>query len=193
VGQPLYGTRVQILSHEGEHSADGEPLAPGERGEIVVSGPTVTSGYLDEERTAAAFGPHGLHTGDVGYRDADGRLWIEGRIDDVIVTGGELVAPAEVTEQIRTVEGVADVAVLGLADEEWGERVSALVAPAADAPTDEALRTAIDEHLRETLADYKRPKTIAFAGSLPRTQSGTVDREAARERLRARRSRSDTT
>jgi len=188
VGQPLFGTRVRVLPQDGP--ADSEPLGPGERGEVVVDGPTVTPGYLDEEQTAAAFGPHGLHTGDVGSRDGDGRLWIHGRVDDMILTGGELVAPATVLEHLRAVPGVTEAAVLGLDDEQWGEAVSALVVPEHDVDTAD-LRGRIRDNLQETLADYERPKTIAFAEELPRTQSGTVDRVAARERLRARRSRSD--
>jgi len=190
VGQPLLGTRVTVLSRESE-SGEGVPVEPGERGEIVVAGPTVTPGYLDEERTAEAFGPHGLHTGDVGRRDDDGRLWIAGRVDDMVLSGGELVAPAAVAEQLRAVEGVADVAVLGIPDEEWGEAVAALVVP-ADGSGTEQLRDEITSHCRTELADYKSPKVVEFTDDLPRTQSGTVDREATEELLTGRRSRRGT-
>ncbi|MFC7174106.1 hypothetical protein ACFQL0_13625 [Haloplanus litoreus] len=102
-------------------------------GEFVVSGPTVTPGYLGD-RGDDAFEPAGLRTGDVGYRDADGRLWVIGRTDDLIVTGGENVAPAEVVERLRDHPDVADAAVVGLPDEEWGERVAALVVPREERP-----------------------------------------------------------
>jgi O-succinylbenzoic acid--CoA ligase len=175
VGRPLLGTRLAVLD------GAGDELPPGEVGEFVVRGPTVTPGYLDPEATAEAFGPHGLHTGDVGYRDADGRVWVLGRIDDRIVTGGENVAPAEVADALRTHPDVADAAVVGVPDEAWGERVAALVVPTEGTPPS---TDALEAHCREHLADYKRPRTIRITDTLPRTDSGTVDREAVRERLR---------
>lgn len=172
VGQPLYGTTVRIVS-------DGKVVGPNEQGEIVVSGPTVTPGYLDTDVTDSAFSEHGFHTGDVGYRDDDGRLWVDGRLDDLIQTGGELVAPSTVESVIADHPQVEDVAVVGVADVEWGERVSAVVVTddcIADNCTEDDLR----EYCRERLAAYELPKTVVFADSLPRTVSGTVDREAAR-------------
>jgi O-succinylbenzoic acid--CoA ligase len=117
----------------------------------------------------------------VGYRDADGRVWVLGRIDDRIVTGGENVAPAEVADALRTHPDVADAAVVGVPDEAWGERVAALVVPTEGTPPS---TDALEAHCREHLADYKRPRTIRITDTLPRTDSGTVDREAVRERLR---------
>jgi O-succinylbenzoic acid--CoA ligase len=174
VGQPLFGTRVTVL-------ADGEPAEPGETGELVVSGPTVTPGYLDAAATAAATDEHGFHTGDLGYRDGAGRLFVEGRLDDAITTGGETVHPAEVVDALESHDGVAEAAVVGLPDEEWGERVAALVAPVdPDEPPTEA---ALAAFCRERLPPYAVPKTLAV-GAVPRTASGTVDRAAVRERLR---------
>ncbi|WP_254767863.1 class I adenylate-forming enzyme family protein [Salinilacihabitans rarus] len=175
VGHPLQFTEVSVVD------GTGEPVGPGERGELVVSGPTVTPGYLDDEHTEAAFGERGLHTGDVGYRDEVGRLWVVGRRADRIVTGGENVDPDEVVDVLATHPGVEGAAVVGLADEEWGERVAALVVPATERrPSLESLLA----HCDERLAGFKRPKTVGFADALPRTPSGTVDREAVRERLR---------
>ncbi|MFD1634998.1 o-succinylbenzoate--CoA ligase [Haloplanus ruber] len=174
VGRPLLWTAVTVRGD------DGDERPPGEVGELVVDGPTVTPGYLGG-RGADAFGEDGLRTGDVGYRDADGRLWVIGRTDDRIVTGGENVAPAAVAERLRTHPDVADTAVVGVPDEEWGERVAALVVPRDGSdPSADALRA----HCREALADYKVPRTIRFAASIPRTDSGTVRRDAVRERLR---------
>lgn len=172
VGQPLYGVAVSIVDGD-------ERVGPGERGEIVVTGPTVTPGYLDAGTTDAAFGEWGLHTGDVGYRDGAGRLWVVGRRDDLVLTGGELVAPREVAETLRSHPAVADAAVVGVDDPEWGERVGALVVP-----EDDLAVASVRAHCREQLASYKRPKTVVLADSLPRTVSGTVDREAVRDRLR---------
>ncbi len=175
VGQPLYGTSVTVLG------SDGEPLSAGERGELVVSGPTVTPGYLDATQTDEAISERGLHTGDVGYRDEDGRLWVVGRVDDTIITGGELVAPATVADVIRSVPGVEDVAVVGIEDEEWGERVAAVLV--GERTDDGALIQRVEDHCREQLAGYKIPRQIRVVDSVPRTQSGTIDREAVRALL----------
>jgi len=179
VGRPLDGTEVVVVPDGGDGRDDPSPLPPGERGELVVSGPTVSPGYLDPDATAAAFDSRGVHTGDLGYADADGRLWVLGRVDDRIVTGGENVAPDRVVAALTARDDVADAAVVGLPDEEWGERVAALVVPdGADlSPTD------LLDRVRDRLADYEVPKTVAVADTLPRTASGTVDREAVREQL----------
>jgi len=174
VGQPLMFSQIAIID-------DGESVPPGETGEIVIEGPMVSPGYLDDDRTAQVFDEHGLHTGDLGYRDEDGRLYVVGRLDDLIVTGGENVDPDEVTAVIESRPDVAESAVVGIPDEEWGERVAALVVPATgDAPSPEA----VADTCREQLADYKVPKSIAIAESIPRTVSGTVDRAAVVERIR---------
>jgi len=180
VGRPLSVTDVSILE------ADGTHVDVGQRGEVVVDGPTVAPGYLDDDRTEAAFGPAGFHTGDVGCRDDAGRLWITGRLDDRIVTGGENVHPDRVAGALCAHDAVGDAAVVGLPDEEWGERVGALVVPASSPARGEpsSTRRLLDEHARDRLADYAVPKTVAFADSIPRTASGTVDRDAVRDRLR---------
>ncbi|WP_435360538.1 o-succinylbenzoate--CoA ligase [Haloarchaeobius sp. DFWS5] len=175
VGQPLVNTQVRVLA------ADGSHCDVGETGELVVSGPTVTPGYLDDEHTDAAFSEHGFHTGDLGHRDVDGRLWVTGRADDRIVSGGENVDPELVASAIRDHPKVGDVAVVGLADAEWGERVAALVVPTAGEA--ELSEETVRVWCRERLADYEVPKTVRFARELPRTASGTIDREAVRERL----------
>ncbi|MFB6127760.1 MAG: class I adenylate-forming enzyme family protein [Halolamina sp.] len=172
VGRPLLWTTVTVVGD------DGEPVARGQTGELVVAGPTVTpSYYRDPEATAAAFGEYGLHTGDVGYRTSEGYVHVLNRKDDRIITGGENVDPGEVVDALRSFPGVEDAAVVGLDDPEWGERVAALVV------ADDIDREALDGHLRERLAPYKLPKSLAVADEVPRTVSGTVDREAVRERL----------
>ena len=172
VGQPLVFTDVSIVD------AEGDPVGAGETGEIVVDGPTVTPGYLDDE--GAAFGEHGLHTGDVGFVDDDGALRVLGRADDTIITGGESVHPEAVAGTLGTHPAVADVAVVGVPDEEWGERIVALVVPAAE----ELAVGDVEGFAREHLADYRVPKEIRLADELPRTASGTVDRQAVREQFR---------
>ncbi|MFC4407218.1 class I adenylate-forming enzyme family protein [Haloarchaeobius iranensis] len=172
VGQPLVNVTLRVLD------ADGEPCAPGERGELVVDGPQVMRGYLDDEHTDAAVSERGLHTGDVGYRDGDGRLWVTGRLDDLLVSGGENVDPNRVARVLVECPGVRDVAVVGLDDPEWGDRVAALVVGECSPDT-------FDGYARDHLADHERPRTVAFADALPRTASGTVDRDAVRARLRS--------
>jgi len=167
VGQPLVFTDVTVV-------ADGEPCEPGEHGEIVVDGPTVTPGYLNGD--GDAFSDHGFRTGDIGYRDADGRLWVEGRVDDQIVTGGENVVASTVAETIRDHPAVDDAAVVGLSDPEWGQRVAALV-------VGDVSPEIVREHCGEYLAAYEVPKTVRIGDALPRTASGTVDRAAVRSLL----------
>ena len=175
VGRPLVGTTVTIVDGE------GDPVERGDAGEIVVSGPTITPGYLIDDERGGPFGPHGFHTGDVGRLDETGSLTVLGRLDDRILSGGENVDPGEVAAVLTAHPDVAAAAVVGLDDDEWGERVAALLAAdgAADSLDDESIRAFV----RERLAGFKRPKTVAYAEAIPRTVSGTVDRDAVRERL----------
>ncbi|ARS91530.1 class I adenylate-forming enzyme family protein [Natrarchaeobaculum aegyptiacum] len=190
VGQPLVVTDVTVVDD------DGGPVETGEIGEFVVSGPTVSPGYLDPDHTDAAFTEHGLRTGDVGRRDDDGRLWVLNRRSDRILTGGENVDPGEVVDVLRSHPDVEDAAVVGLPDEEWGERVGSLLVPMrgrsrgdrAGVVGDLSMDAHLDfgsvlEHCDDRLAGFKRPKTIAVIDALPRTASGTVDRQAVRDRL----------
>jgi o-succinylbenzoate---CoA ligase len=176
VGRPLLGTAVRAV-------VDGAVRPPGEVGELVVSGPTVTPGYDGApDRTAAAFCAHGLRTGDVGSVGEDGRVRLLGRADDAITTGGETVHPSRIVAALRDHPTVRDAAVVGLPDPEWGERVVALVEPRGDAEPEEA---DLRRFCADRLADYEVPKAVRSVEELPRTASGTVDREAVR-RLFAR-------
>ncbi|QDX41238.1 o-succinylbenzoate--CoA ligase [Salarchaeum sp. JOR-1] len=174
VGRPLMGYDVTVAGPEGE-------LPAGEVGAVHVAGPSITPGYYDApDANADAFTRYGFDTGDAGYVDASGRLHVLNRQSDRIITGGENVHPAEVLEVLRDHPAVAEAAVVGVDDPEWGERVAALVV--ADGETD---ADALQAFCRERLAGYKVPRTIAFADDLPRTASGTVDRAAVREALAA--------
>ncbi|MFW5938263.1 MAG: class I adenylate-forming enzyme family protein, partial [Halanaeroarchaeum sp.] len=174
VGQSLLWTEVTAVDDA------GTPVDPGETGELVVAGPTVTPGYYDDPpATSEAMGQYGLHTGDVGHRDESGRLYVLNRLDDRIITGGENVDPGEVVDALQSFHAVDAAAVVGLADEEWGERVAALLVPTDD----EIDVDALEAHLRERLAGFKLPRTIGTTAELPRTVSGTVEREAVREQL----------
>ncbi|RDI70592.1 o-succinylbenzoate--CoA ligase [Halopelagius longus] len=176
VGRPLYWTDLTVVDES------GAPVERGETGELVVSGPTVTPGYYgDEAATTEAFCEYGLKTGDAGYLDAEGRLYVLNRVDDRIITGGENVEPGEVVDVLRSHPDVRDAAVVGVPDPEWGERVGALVVR----DSEELTRDGVEEYARERLAGFKLPRIVAFADELPRTVSGTVKRDAVRERLEA--------
>lgn len=167
-GKPLLGTRIRI------------DAPPGEPGEILVQGPTVTSGYWNRrEATAKALEGGWLHTGDIGRLDDDGFLYVLDRRDDLIVSGGENVYPAEVEGVIKGFAGVVDVAVVGVPDEQWGQVVAAAIV--AGEGFDAA---ALEAYLRTNLAGYKVPRILRLVESLPVTASGKVRRNVVRENLR---------
>ena len=182
-GLPLSGTtvRIEVATAEG---ATAEAAA-GEIGEIVVSGPTVCAGYLGRpEATAEAIRDGWLHTGDLGYLDDEGYLYVADRRDDLIVSGGENVYPAEVESVLLGFAGIEECAVVGVPDERWGALVVAVLVPGAGAALDVA---AVDAHLRARLAGYKVPRRIEVAADpLPRTASGKVQRHLVRSRLAER-------
>jgi fatty-acyl-CoA synthase len=159
VGRPVSGVEVAILS------GDGEPLATGRVGEIHVRSDSAFEGYTSGEDVRSLDGF--LATGDLGRLDEEGRLFVEGRTDDMVVIGGENVYPAEVEEVIRAVEGVADVAVAGIPDPEYGQVLAAFVV--GDPPEDRVLKAC-----REALASYKVPRRIERVTELPRTATGKV-------------------
>lgn len=177
VGRPLLFTEVRVVDDS------GAPVPAGEVGEVVVRGPAVMAGYYGEpEATAGALRNGWLHTGDVGYLDDDGDLWLVQRRSDIIVSGGENVYPAEVEAVLRAHPAVAAAAVVGLPDAEWGQQVAALVVPGeGQTVSAEALR----RFARERLAGYKLPRRITFVEELPQTASGKVARAAVRALLLA--------
>jgi o-succinylbenzoate---CoA ligase len=144
----------------------------------------VCAGYLhNDEATAGAIRDGWLHTGDLGYLDEEGYLYVADRRDDLIVTGGENVYPAEVEGALLAHEDVEDCAVIGLPDDRWGAQVVAVVVP-ADGADAEALGKAVEKHLRSHLAGYKVPRRIeVWREALPRTASGKLQRHLVRERL----------
>jgi O-succinylbenzoic acid--CoA ligase len=171
VGKPLDGTTVRVVD------ADGYDLPSGEYGEIVVGGATVMKGYLSQPPTNGEF-----HTGEIGYLDADGDLWIVQRRSDLIVSGGENVYPSEVEAALRQHPAVEDACVVGLPDAEWGQRVAAMVALRKDQTLSE---TDLIAFSRERLAGYKQPRKIVFVDDLPQTASGKIQRAKVKEKLLA--------
>ncbi|MCZ2099123.1 MAG: o-succinylbenzoate--CoA ligase, partial [Anaerolineae bacterium] len=169
VGKPLSGTTVRIVDDEGYDQP------PGVYGEIVVSGATVMKGYLGQPETNGTF-----RTGDIGYLDADGDLWIVQRRSDLIVSGGENIYPAEVEAVLRQHPVVEDACVVGVPDAEWGQRVTAMVVLREGAALSEADLIA---YSRERLAGYKQPRRVVFASALPQTASGKVQRSEVQKLL----------
>jgi fatty-acyl-CoA synthase len=150
----------------------GEPVPPGEIGEIVHRSPHAALGYYgDEEKTADAFRGGWFHSGDLGVMDAEGYLSVVDRKKDMIKTGGENVASREVEEAIYLLDGVAEVAVFGIGHPRWIEAVTAVVVPKPDAALTE---DGVLAHAREHLAGYKCPKYVVFADALPKNPSGKI-------------------
>lgn len=172
VGHPLRSVRVRVAD---EH---GEAVPTGAIGELWVRGPVVMRGYWgDAEATARALTPDGwLRTGDLGYFDEAGRLWVVQRRTDLILSGGENVYPAEVEAVLLRHPAVEAACVVGVEDAEWGQRVVALVQRAPHAQVEVGVLQAF---CREHLAGYKCPRAIWFVDALPLTASGKVDRKAA--------------
>jgi fatty-acyl-CoA synthase len=162
------------------HDPDDRPVPTGEVGEIVHRSPHLMVGYFDdEERTAEAFRGGWFHTGDLGYVDEGGRLYVVDRKKDMIKTGGENVASREVEEVLYAHEGVSEVAVFGLPHPRWVESVTAAVV------LRDGAHTTVDDliaHCREHLAGYKTPKQIFLVGELPRNPSGKLLKRQLRDR-----------
>ena len=159
----------------------GNLLPTGERGEIVVRSSLVMAGYYkDPEATAQAsrFGWH--HTGDIGYLDDDGYLFIVDRLKDMIITGGFNVYSAEVEQALMQHPAVRDCAVIGLPDEKWGERVEAVVElkPGVDTAAAELIAFA-----KERIGSVKAPKQVAIWTELPRSKVGKVLKTEVRAEL----------
>ncbi len=168
-GRPLFLTEIQIVE-------SGRILPAGEPGEILVRGPTVIPGYLDRPaETKERFAGGYLRTGDIGYLDEDGYLYVLDRRKDLIVSGGENVYPAEVEAALRRHPLVQDAAVYPLPDELWGQVPAAAVVPRAGAsPSAEDLLA----FLRDHIAAYKLPREIRFVSALPRNAGGKLVRRA---------------
>lgn len=159
---------------------DGAEAALGEIGEIAIKSDMVMAGYWNRpEATAETITPEGwLRTGDAGFRDERGFFFVHDRVKDMIVSGGENVYPAEVENAVMGCPGVADVAVIGVPDERWGEAVKAIVVKAAGAEPTEA---EIIAWARARIAAYKAPKSVDFIEVLPRNASGKVLRRELRK------------
>jgi long-chain acyl-CoA synthetase len=175
IGLPLEDIEIQV------RDKSGRELAAGKTGEIVVRGQRIMKGYWrDEEKTKKAFTADGWYrTGDMGYKDEEGYIYLSGRADDVIVRGGENIGPDEVESVLSTHPKIEEAAVIGVKDEEWGQQVRAVVRLKKGETATEA---EIIDFTRPYLAGFKRPTSIVFVGEeLPKTSTGKVLRRKLRE------------
>lgn len=174
-GKPTFDTQLRVVDPE------NRPVPAGTVGEIVVRGSSVMKGYWRRpDATAEAIDADGwLHSGDAGYRDADGFVYVCDRIKDMICSGGENIYPAEVESALFDHPAVAEVAVVGRPDERWGETVHAVVtaAPGATVDADELIAWA-----RARIASYKVPRSIEVVAALPKNGAGKILRRQVRDR-----------
>jgi acyl-CoA synthetase (AMP-forming)/AMP-acid ligase II len=174
VGMPSINVQVGIMDDRGQ-------LLPwGQVGEIVYRSPHLLTEYLhDEKATQEAFMHGWFHSGDVGHFDTDGILWFEDRYKDVIKSGGENIASIEVEKALYAVEPkLAEVVVVGLAHERWGEAVTAVVTlrPGETIDTDEVLA-----RLRQKLSPFKCPKALLVIDAMPKTATGKIQKAKVRQ------------
>jgi acyl-CoA synthetase (AMP-forming)/AMP-acid ligase II len=176
IGQPVMSTSVRIVD---EHDKE---VVTGSIGEICLRSPQNMVGYWNNSvASIAALRDGWLHTGDMGYADEDGFIYLADRKKDMIVSGGENVYSREVEEALMAHSSVADAAVIGVADERWGEAVKAIVVLKQGT---EIGVDALIAHCRTLIAGYKCPKSIELVADLPRLPSGKVSKVALRERYR---------
>lgn len=162
-GRPPLGTVVKLLDE------DGREVAPGEVGRIFVANEFMFEGYTDGGSKEVVGGM--MRTGDVGRLDAQGRLFVDGRDDEMIVSGGENVFPREVEDLLAEHDQIEEVAVVGVEDEEFGQRLKAFVVPRNGG---ELTADAVRDYVKENLARYKVPRDVVFVDELPRNATGKI-------------------
>lgn len=176
IGRPLPDIAVKIVDEQGEE------LPSGEIGEILARGPRMMSGYWrDEQKTAQVMTPDGwLHTGDMGWIDEEGYIYLAGRGDDMIIRGGENISPEEVENVLHSHPKIDEAAVIGVPDPEWGQEPVAFVVLKSGGTTN---AEEIIEYCRSSLG-FKRPREVVFLDSLPRNPMGKVLKRILREQYR---------
>jgi len=178
VGKPLLHTRVRVVDDE------GNDVAVGEVGEVLVGGPNITPGYWKRpDANEKTFfkddtGTQWVHSGDAGMMDEDGCVYIVDRYKDMYISGGENVYPAEIEQVIFQLDAVADVGIIGVPDDRWGESGMAIVVKKSDIDIEP---DAIINHCRDNLAKFKVPKHVRFVDELPRNAAGKVLKRTLRE------------
>jgi acyl-CoA synthetase (AMP-forming)/AMP-acid ligase II len=172
IGKPLDDVEVRIVDEA------GLPVAVGDVGEIVARGARMMAGYWQEEAaTRDAIRAGWLYTGDLGYQDEDSYIYLAGRAKDFIKRGGEMVSPEEVEQVLRSHPRVADAAVIGVPDPDWGEEVRAVVVRRSEGVSEDELV----QYCQQKLASFKRPRSVVFIDELPRNVMGKVLKRELRE------------
>jgi acyl-CoA synthetase (AMP-forming)/AMP-acid ligase II len=173
IGRPLDDVEVQIFNE------DGEPVTLGEVGEIAARGSRLMKGYWhQEEATAEAIRDGWLFTGDLGYQDDEGYIFLAGRAKDFIKRGGEMISPEEVEQVLQSHPSIDDAAIIGVLDDDWGERVRAIVVLKTGQT---GVEGEIIEFCRQRLSSYKKPESVVFIDELPRNPMGKVLKRVLRE------------
>lgn len=182
-GRACLNREIRIVRPREDAPSEPDDMAePGEIGEIIVQGPCMMTGYYHcEEASAKAIYKGWYHSGDLGYLDEDGYLYVADRMDDMIISGGENIYLREIEDLIYEHEGVLDVAVLGEPHEKWGEQVIAVVVKKDASLTEEELENFCKNS--EQLANYKRPRKYVFIDQLPRNASGKIQKFILRDQL----------
>jgi long-chain acyl-CoA synthetase len=175
VGRAVDGVQIKILDPEGAE------LSSGETGLIYAAGQPGFEYHGDPDKTAATMRGEFYTPGDLGHLDEDGWLYMSDRRTDLIISGGVNVYPAEIESVLLQHPAVGDVAVIGVPDEDWGQRVVALVEPADGAVPGDALAAELIAHCEPRLARLKHPRRVEFRASLPRTPSGKLSRSRVRD------------
>ena len=175
IGRPLPDVEIKIVDDQ------GNALPSKEVGEILAKGPRVMTEYWgDEEKTSQVMTKDGwLRTGDKGWMDEDGYIYLAGRGDDMIIRGGENISPEEVENVLYSHPKIEEAAVIGVPDPDWGQEPRAVIALKKGI---EATEEEIIEYCRERLAGFKRPRSVIFVESLPRNPMGKVLKKELREK-----------
>jgi fatty-acyl-CoA synthase len=163
VGRPPHGTTIKLLGESGDE------VSPGKTGRIFVGNSIHFAGYTgggSKEQVAGL-----MSTGDVGHFDDGGRLFVDGRDDDMIISGGENVFPAEIEDLLTAHDGIAEAAVIGVPDPEFGQRLRAYLVPASGASMD---AETVQQYVKANLARYKVPRDVVFIDAMPRNPAGKI-------------------
>ncbi len=177
VGKPAMEVDIRIVKPGG---AVDDLVPPGQEGEVLISGPSVANQLWEQPALARRiFSGRWWRSGDIGVMDPDGYLYLKGRLDDMIITGGINITPSEVESAVLSHPGVSECVVIGLPDDQWGQQVTAFVICAAGVRADD-----LKEHVNKTaLSSYKRPREYRLVQQLPRGNTGKVNRKLLRDQV----------
>lgn len=176
IGRAIPGNDLRLLDGQGRQVPEGEV------GELYVKNGTLVSGYHnDAEATRSAMRQGYFSVGDLAYRDADGYYYLADRKSDMVISGGVNIYPLEIEQRLHHHPAVADCAVVGAPDPDWGESLCAFVVAASGAEPGPALGEALGRFVTEALADYKRPRRVLFVDSIPRNPTGKIEKRTLRQ------------